>query len=102
MVSVLGEFTDVQTAVNSAIKRYILNYALDKIAELSDVNKKMEEKYESTFFEFNEKISTDEIFVQNLELERQIQNWEDDLITWEFTMIAIQDWKKKLALILPA
>ena len=98
--SVLSEFTDVQSAVNNAIKRYIINLISDKISEFSRQNQLYNEKYEMDFYSFKQKISTDEKFIEFLEKEKQIKTWEADLNEWEFYIKGIEDWKQKLQNIL--
>lgn len=96
----LNEFTDVQSAVNIAIKRYIINMISDKISELSTAKKRYIDKYGMDFQSFQDKVSTDEDFIDLLENQKQIKTWETDLMEWEFNIKGIEDWKQKLQNIL--
>lgn len=92
-------FSDLQTATNIALKRYVIELITTKISELSEKNKKYSAKYNLDYEDFNKKISTDENFVYQLEKEQKL-NWENDLLDWEFNYNGIIDWKQKLQNIL--
>ena len=93
-------FVDIQTATNIALRRYVIDLISTKIEKLSKKNKFFKEKYNFNFENFQKKITDDEKYIFSLEKNKGFNNWEDDLIDWEFSYKGINDWKQKLQNIL--
>jgi len=85
-------------APDEAFRRYTVERIRAKIEELEAENAQYEQKYNVTYAEFNERISTDEAFVLKL---RQIEPlWERDSIHWEFCIGGLKEWRGRLTNIL--
>lgn len=93
-------FTDIQTATNIALKRYVIDLITTKLMDLSVKNKAYQKKYNLDFETFSKKVTYDENYISKLEQQKKFKNWEDDLIDWEFNYKGINDWKQKLQNIL--
>lgn len=99
-VETLKSFTDIQTATDTALRKYLVDLISTKIVELSTKNTLYTQKYSLDFSTFSTKVSSDENFITNLEQDLKFKNWENDLIDWEFNYKGIDDWKLRLQNIL--
>ncbi|MEN8121456.1 MAG: hypothetical protein ABFS35_13980 [Bacteroidota bacterium] len=99
-IETIKSFTDIQTAMDIALKRYVIELISTKLTELSKRNNTYINKYQLDFETFSDKIIHDENYVLQLEQDKEFINWEDDLIDWEFNYKGIKDWKGKLQNIL--
>jgi hypothetical protein len=99
-VHTLNDFTDVQSGVNTVIKRHLINLISDKMSELNHRNKYYTKKYHMNYNMFNDLINKDEEFIKQTESEADKKNWENDLIEWEFCIKGMEDWNQKLKNIL--
>jgi len=95
-IETIKPFTDIQTATNIALKRYIIDLITTKLAELSSNDNNYKKKYKLDFVSFSEKTISDENYILRLEQQNGFINWESDLIDWEFNYKGISDWKQKL------
>ena len=99
-VETIKPFTDIQTATNIALKRYIIDLVSTKLMEFSKKNINYNKKYNLDFETFSEKIISDENYISQLEQQKDFKNWETDLMDWEFNYKGINDWNRKLKNIL--
>lgn len=98
-VEVLSALGDLQVAMDLAIQRYTIEQITAKVAELRQKNARYHEKYGMDYLTFNQHVSSDEAFINNLE--SKVTNlWEIDLADWEFCYKGIEDWTRKLQSIL--
>ncbi|MEG4225293.1 hypothetical protein QUA35_03820 [Microcoleus sp. N9_B2] len=98
-VEVLSALGDLQAAMDLAIQRYTIEQILTKVAELRQRNSQYQAKYGMDYLAFYQRVSEDEVFIENLEL--KINNlWEIDFADWEFCYKGIGDWTRKLQNIL--
>ncbi|MBF0121732.1 MAG: hypothetical protein HQK79_23120 [Desulfobacterales bacterium] len=90
---------DLQTAVDTALQKYVIDLITSKIAELRKKELMFEARYNCDYKSFYERIAEDEQFV--LHTEKNIHNmWEIELAEWEFCHKGIEDWTIKLRNIL--
>ena len=76
--------------IDLAIQRYTIEPITAKVAELRQRNAQYQAKYGMDDLIFNQRVSEDEVFIENLEL--KINNlWEIDLADWEFCYKGIGD-----------
>ncbi|MDF0556044.1 hypothetical protein [Kamptonema sp. UHCC 0994] len=98
-VEVLSALGDLQVAMDLAIQRYTIEQITAKITDLRKKNTHYQAKYGMDYLTFNQEISHNESFINNLE--SKVNNlWEIDLADWEFCYKGIEDWTQKLQSIL--
>ncbi len=99
-IEVLYSFgKDLQSAVDTALQKYLIDLITSKIAELRKKELLFEAKYECDYQSFSQNISESDEFVINIE-ENVNKMWENELAEWEFCYKGIDDWSKKLRNIL--
>ena len=94
-VETIKPFIDIQSAMNIAMQRYVIDLISAKISKLSKKNKDYMLKYNSNFDTFSNKIINDEKYISHLEQQSGFKNWENDLLDWEFNYKGKSDWKQK-------
>lgn len=98
---ILSNFSNLEEAMELAIKRYTLEQITTKIAELKRKSAYYQNKYQIDYLTFCQKIERDEEFINAIE--NNIDKlWEIDLSDWEFCDQGIKDWTNKLQTILLA
>ena len=98
-IQTLQVFGDLQHTVEKAIQRYAVEQITEKIAELQQRAKTYRTKYDMEYALFEQRIAEDTAFVERIE--NQITPmWELDLADWEFCEKGIDDWTRKLTMIL--
>lgn len=95
----LVAFGDLQTTVEKAIQRYVIETISEKIAELQHQLLAYQEQYGMDYPEFERRIAEDEDFVTHIENTVK-KTWELDAAHWEFCAKGVDDWTRKLASIL--
>ncbi len=92
---ILSNLRNLEEAMELAIKRYTLEQITTKIAELKRKKAYYQNKYQTDYETFCEKIARDEAFINMIE--NNIDKlWEIDLSDWEFCDQGIKDWTNKL------
>jgi len=90
---------DLQSAVDTALQKYLIDMVTSKIAELRKKELIFEAKYKYDYKTFSQRIAEDEEFA--VYTENNINKmWESELAEWEFCHKGIDDWTKKLRNIL--
>ncbi|QTA81872.1 Uncharacterized protein dnl_42260 [Desulfonema limicola] len=90
---------DLQSAVDTALQKYLIDLITSKIAELRKKELIFEAKYKCDYKSFSQRISEDDEFV--IYTEQNVNKmWEIELAEWEFSHKGIDDWTKKLQNIL--
>ncbi len=90
---------DLQSAVDTALQKYLIDLITSKIAELRKKELIFEAKYKCDYKSFSERMAEDEEFV--IHTEKNVNRmWESELAEWEFCHKGIDDWTKNLRNIL--
>ncbi len=90
---------DLQSAVDAALQRYLIDEIAAKIASLKKKEKLFQLKYGYDYKTFSQRTAEDEEYIN--QIENNISKlWESDLADWEFCAKGIEDWTKKLQNIL--
>ncbi len=99
-VEALSSFdTDVQSAVDLALQRYLIDQITVRIANLKKKDQAFQSKYGCDYEAFARRTAADEGYVKAVE-ETINRLWEADQADWEFCRKGIDDWTKKLQTIL--
>jgi hypothetical protein len=95
-LEVFKPFGEIQAVVDSALRRYAIEKANEKIAELRGKVKVWEDKYGCTYEVFAYRTATDEDYVRELNKDFQTAMWEGDSIVWEFEAKELAKWYQRL------
>ena len=87
-------FGETDELVETALRRFIVEQATERIKALRDEVKRREEVYGEPFNSFQHKIETDEAFARKLDETHPL--WEGDLINWKFYVEELQEWLERL------
>jgi hypothetical protein len=99
---ILSTFADdLQSIVDLAIQRYLIEKITSKISEFRKKNHTFQSRYGCDYSTFSRRISEDEEFVSYVE-KNVNKLWEIDYAEWEFCHKGIEDWTEKLQTILLA
>lgn len=98
-VEALAAFGDLETAIDLALQRYTIEQVTAKVAQLRQRVTEYETKYGMDYPTFEQRVATDESFVDQIEATTS-KTWELDLADWEFCHLGIKDWTLKLEKIL--
>ena len=90
---------DLQSAVDAALQRYLIDEIAAKIAGLKKKEKLFQLKYGCDYKTFSQRIAEDEEYINQIESSIS-KLWESDLADWEFCEKGINDWTRKLQSIL--
>ena len=90
---------DLQTAVDDALQRYLVEQIRIKIKALKKKDQAFQKKYGKDYNLFYRLVAEDENYVE--QIEKDITKlWESDLSEWEFCHEGIKDWTEQLQNIL--
>ncbi|EMS77625.1 hypothetical protein [Desulfotignum phosphitoxidans] len=90
---------DLQTAVDDALQRYLVEQIRIKIKALKKKDQAFQKKYGKDYNLFCRLVAEDENYVE--QIEKDITKlWESDLSEWEFCHEGIKDWTEQLQNIL--
>lgn len=92
----------LEASVEQALRRLALERANQQIADLKQRTQTWEIKYDSSYELFAYRTATDESYVSELNADSQTNQWEADLIEWEFYATELDEWYKRLQSILMA
>ena len=98
-VTVLKAFGDIQTVIETAVRRYALEQITTKITELRQREQCYQAKYGLDYPTFAQRTAADDDFVKQIEA-TITKLWENDLVDWEFCYKGVQDWTHTLQTIL--
>jgi hypothetical protein len=88
--------TPLQESVDEALRRYALEKARAHLLELEQRLQKHEDKYGCSYDLFAYRTATDEDYVRRLDVSPVTQQWEGDLISWEFDTEELREWRRRL------
>ena len=86
----------LQESVDEAVHRYALEKVQARILGLEQQAQDWEEKYGCSYDLFAYRTATDEEYVKQLDATLATQQWEGDLISWEFDTEALREWRRHL------
>lgn len=89
-------------SVDEAMRRLAIERAAQQIARLRRKIRNWEEKYQCRYDLFAYRTATDEAFVTELDAQPATQQWEADIMVWEFYTQELDQWHKRLQTILTA
>jgi soluble cytochrome b562 len=89
--------TPLQESVDEALRRDALEKARAQVLELQQRLQGHEDKYGCSFDLFAYRTATDEGYVRRLDAAPVTQQWEGDLISWEFDVEELREWRRRLA-----
>ncbi|MCI5151421.1 MAG: hypothetical protein D3916_18935 [Candidatus Electrothrix sp. MAN1_4] len=97
---ILSSFNDdLQSAVDAALQRYLIDEIAGKINELRKKEQVFRKKYDCDYKTFALRTAEDEEYIDTVE--KTISKlWENDLADWEFCQKGIKDWTRTLQNIL--
>jgi len=85
---------DLQSAVDLALQRYLIDQVTAKIAGLRKQDRTFRLKYDCDYKTFFRRTAEDEAYV--VDIENKISKvWEADLADWEFCSKGIDDWLRE-------
>ncbi len=86
----------LQESVDEALRRYALEKVQARILEIEQQVQKWEERYGCSYDLFAYRTATDEDYVKQLDADPTTQQWEGDLISWEFDVEELRAWRQRL------
>ena len=86
----------LQESVDEALHRYALDKVQARIIEMEQRVQQWEEKYGCSYDLFTHHTATDEDYVKQLETDPETQQWEGDLVSWEFDVEELREWRRHL------
>jgi soluble cytochrome b562 len=92
----------LQESVDEALRHYALEKAQARILDIEQSLQKYEEKYGCSYDLFFYRTTTDEDYVRQLDANAATQQWEGDLIEWEFDVEELREWRRRLQQLLTA
>ncbi len=90
----------LQASVDEALRRYALEKVQARLLEFERRTQTWEEKYGCSYDLFAYRTATDEVYVDSLDANPNTQQWEGDLITWEFDTEELRKWRRYLQTLL--
>ncbi|MCX6033054.1 MAG: hypothetical protein NT169_27695 [Chloroflexi bacterium] len=70
--------------------------ARTQISDLEQRLQKYEDKYGCSYDLFAYRTATDEEYIRQLNAVQATQEWEGDLISWEFDVEELREWRRRL------
>lgn len=92
----------LQETVDEALRRYAIEKTEARILEIERRLQLWEEKYGCSYDLFAYRTATDEEYVRQLDANPATQQWEGDLIAWEFDVEELREWRRRLQRLLTA
>ena len=92
---ILQHFGDIQELLQTLIHRYVLEQTHQKIEALQNDIDLYEQKYSISYNEFEQKVATDETFIEEVEAVDFL--WERDSNIWLYTTQELKTWQTRLA-----
>ena len=92
----------LQESVDAALRQYAIEKAKTRVLELEQLLQQHEERYGCSYDLFTYRTTTDEEFVKRLDADPATQQWEGDLISWEFDVEELRQWRRRLQRLLTA
>ena len=83
----------LEESVDTALRHYAIEKARARILDIEPGLQKHEEKYGCSYDLFVYRTTTDEEFVRQLDANAATQQWESDLIDWEFDVEELREWR---------
>ena len=90
---ILSSLGDLDTTVDDALRRYVLERASDRMEQCKAEIARMESRYGFSFEAFHERVVNDEVFLE--QLGREYSTWEADFNRWETYVEELGRWKKR-------
>lgn len=98
MNEILQVLGNPEVVAVSALRRYLVDICWQRIEQAEQYIAHYEQKYNSTYESFSQRISTDEAFLKATHHKQP--TWEADAIEWEYRLEELQAWRKRLEKIL--
>jgi hypothetical protein len=99
-VQVKDEYVAILEPLQESVEEALRLYALEKVqARLLEFEQKVqnwEEKYGCSYDLFAYRTAIDEAYVEELDISFETQQWEGDLISWEFDVEGLREWRTHL------
>ncbi len=93
LLSVLG---DVESEVDDALRRYLLDRASERMEHCRKEIRHFEQVYGRSFDDFTTTITSEDNPLLD-QIERQHLTWEADYNAWETYVQELERWKKRLS-----
>ena len=90
---ILISLGDLDTTVDDALRRYVLERASDRMEQCKAEIARMESRYGVSFKAFRKRVVEDEAFLE--QLGREHSTWEADFNRWETYVEELERWKKR-------
>ncbi len=92
----IGYPADINRLVEEAIYYYALESVKRRLIEMEQRVQHWEDKYQCGYDLFAYRTATDATYVTKLDAHPETQQWEGDLISWEFDHKELQQWRSHL------
>ena len=100
LVELLRALGNLETVTAAALRRYAVDYCLERIERAERQIAFYEQQYASDYETFNRRICTDADFLD--EINRTHPTWEADATEWIYRIEEAQEWRERSERILHA
>ena len=90
---ILTSLGDLETVVDDALRRYVLERASDRMEHCKAEITRMKSRYGISCETFRQRIARDETFLNRLD--REHPTWEADFNRWETYAEELERWRKR-------
>ena len=97
-LDILRHFGTPESLAQEAVHAFAIQKAKERIAICREEIERIQQKYGLTFDESRERVTSDERFVDALNLIHPL--WETEFNRWEFYQLELEEWEAKLKAIL--
>jgi len=94
--NILQHLGNVQQVADQALRQYAIKKAQQQIIDIQEKVRIWETKYGCSYDLFAYRSSTDESYVQKLNIDPETHQWEADLFSWEFYTRELDEWRQRL------
>jgi hypothetical protein len=98
LAELLYPLGDLETVTAAALRRYALDYCLERIERAERQIARYEEMHGYDYESFNQRICTDQAFLD--EVNRIHPTWEADAAEWIYRIQEAQEWRERSRMIL--
>jgi hypothetical protein len=93
LVELLRALGNLETVTAAALRRYALDYCLERIERAERQIAFYEQQYASDYETFNRRVCTDPAFLD--EINRTHPTWEADATEWIYRIEEAQEWRER-------
>ncbi|MCZ6680071.1 MAG: hypothetical protein O7E52_22810 [Candidatus Poribacteria bacterium] len=97
-LDILQHFGSPESLAQEAVHAFAIQKVKERITTCRKEIEQIQGKYALTFDEFRDRVTSDEKFVEALNLVHPL--WETDFNRWEFYQMELEEWDAKLKAIL--